>query len=223
MAAKKTETDPEIQRIDPDKMEARKDSGDGENGNTADSTDPAEGADALDDLTVKLEAAEQEAKESYDRFLRASAEFENYKKRAAREMDEFRKYANESLLREFLPVVDNLERAIQSSAGNEATNDSDNLIDGVDMTLKEVLRVFEKFVIKPIDALGERFDPTFHQAVMQEENDNQPENTILRELQKGYKIHDRLLRPSMVVVSTSSKKGSDIPASGTQDNEEKEC
>ena len=220
MAAKKTKKGPESQTIDPDKLKIQTGAGDEENGNDDDSTDQAENTEAQDDLTVQLEAAKQEAAESYDRFLRASAEFENYKKRNLREMDEFRKYANESLVRELLPVVDNLERAIQSSAGNEVTNDADNLIEGVDMTLKEILKVFEKFVIKPIEALGERFDPTFHQAVMQEENDDQPENTILKELQKGYKIHDRLLRPSMVVVSRPTKKGSDIPASETQDNEE---
>ncbi|MEE8399269.1 MAG: nucleotide exchange factor GrpE [Desulfobacterales bacterium] len=220
MAAKEADTDPEVRMMDPEDSEDEKNPGEGENDIAAEGTDQGEGVDGADDLTADRDAAKQEAKESYDRFLRASAEFENYKKRATRDMDEFRKYANESLIRELLPVVDNLERALQSSAESNAVSDTENLTAGVDMTLKEILKVFEKFVIKPIDALGQRFDPTFHQAVMQEENDNEPENTILRELQKGYKIHDRLLRPSMVVVSRSSKQASDKSASEPQDNDE---
>lgn len=156
-----------------------------------------------EEVDIKLETAEKEAKESYDRFLRVSAEFENYKKRTTREMDEFRKYANESLIRELLPVVDNLERAIDSSI-NDKTADG-FVVEGIDMTLKEILKVLEKFVVKPIDALGKPFDPAFHEAVMQEETDEQPENAVLKELQKGYMIHDRLLRPSMVVVSKAKK------------------
>lgn len=155
---------------------------------------------------TELEVAQREAKESYDRFLRVSAEFENYKKRSAREMNEFRKYANESLLRELLPIIDNLERAIDSSINDTEANDC--VVEGVDMTLKELLKVLEKFVVTPIDAMGKPFDPTFHEAVMQEETDDHPDNVVLNELQKGYMIHDRLLRPSMVVVSKATEKQS---------------
>jgi molecular chaperone GrpE len=160
-----------------------------------------------EEVEIKLETAEKEAKESYDRFLRVSAEFENYKKRTAREMNEFRKYANESLLRELLPVVDNLQRAIDSSINNKM--DSGLVAEGIDMTLKEILKVLEKFAVKPIDALEKPFDPTFHEAVMQEETDEKPENTVLREFQKGYIIHDRLLRPTTVVVSKAKKNQDD--------------
>jgi molecular chaperone GrpE len=155
--------------------------------------------DHLQEMETRLESVEQEAKEAHDRFLRVSAEFENYKKRSAREMDEFRKFANESLIREMLTVVDNLERALNSSNNDDQANS--HIAEGVDMTLKEILKVFEKFNVKPIEALGKPFDPNFHQAAMREETNERPENTVLNELEKGYMIHDRLLRPAMVVVS----------------------
>jgi molecular chaperone GrpE len=148
----------------------------------------------------KIEKAEAEAKENYDRFLRASAELENYKKRTQKEMAEFRKYANASLVKELLGVVDNLERAIESSNGN---NEKEQLLEGLDLTLKELLKIFKTFHACPIEALGKPFDPSYHQAMMQQETSDQPENIVLNELQKGYMIHDRLLRPAMVVVAKS--------------------
>ena len=156
-------------------------------------------ASHADDLAVKLESKEQEAKEAYDRFLRLSAEFENFKKRSAREMTDFKRFANESLLKEMLPVVDNLQLALKSSI--EEDGPARGLDEGVELTLKEMLKILEKFGVKPIEAMEKPFDPSLHQAVMQEESDKHEEHTVIRELQKGYTIHDRLLRPSMVVVS----------------------
>jgi len=166
--------------------------------------------DKTDDMQAireKLKTAEEEAKGYYDRYLRLAAEFDNFKKRSAREKDEFKKFANESLIQELLPVADNLERAIQSIKDDETINDL--VFEGIQMTLEEILKVFDRFKVKPIEALGEPFDPSFHQAVMQEETDLQPRNTVLNELQKGYMIHDRLLRPSMVVVSKTTTKEND--------------
>jgi molecular chaperone GrpE len=155
--------------------------------------------DPLKVMEARLESMEQELKDSHDRFLRVSAEFENYKKRAAREMNDFRKFANESFAKAMLCVVDNLDRAIESSSGDNHSNSS--VVEGVNMTLKEILKIFGQFGVKPFESLGKTFDPAVHQAVMQEESDNHPEKTILTELEKGYMIHDRLLRPAMVVVS----------------------
>ncbi len=163
--------------------------------------------DPLGDLEDQLKATEQEARENYDRLLRVSAEFENYKKRASREMEEFRKYSNQSLIKELLSVVDNLELAMSSTSGHEAIDQG--LLQGLEMTHREILKVFEKFAVKPISASGEPFDPTYHEAVMQEETDEVPENTVVNEMQKGYLIHDRLLRPSMVVVAKSKTKKND--------------
>jgi len=155
--------------------------------------------DPLKELQAKLEAKEKEAEDTYDRLLRISAEFDNYKKRSSREMVEYRKFANQSLIKEMLSVIDNLELAMNSTNVHKAIDK--DLLQGLEMTYKEILKVFEKFNVKPIDACGQPFDPTFHEAVMQEETNDSPKNTVVNELQRGYMIHDRLLRPSMVVVA----------------------
>jgi molecular chaperone GrpE len=161
--------------------------------------DHADTENSLKEMEARFEAKEEEAKETYDRLLRVSADFENYKKRSSREMEEFRKYANQSLLKEMLSVVDNLELAINSS--NDGKNTDKTLIEGLNLTLNEILRVFEKFNVTPIEAQGKTFDPAYHEAVMREETDDYPENSVISEFQKGYLIHDRLLRPAMVVVA----------------------
>jgi len=177
---------------------------------TADSLEPMDhetpekSADPMVELEEQLASAQEEAKTSYDRFLRVSAEFDNYKKRILRETSDSRKYANETLLKELLSVVDNLERALTASKeGDTATN---SLIDGVEMTLGELLKIFEKFAVKPIEAQGKQFDPTYHQAMGKEKTDKHPENTITQEFQKGYTYHDRLLRPAMVIVAKPSSQ-----------------
>jgi len=167
-------------------------------------THRVEGDDPIKDLEAKLESKEQEAKENYERLLRVSAEFENYKKRTSRDLEELRKFANQSLIKEMLSVVDNLELAMNSTNGHKTIDKG--LLQGLDMTHKEILKVFEKFEVRPIDAMGQTFDPTFHEAVMQEETDKFAENTVINELQKGYLIHDRLLRPSMVVVARPKRE-----------------
>jgi len=161
-------------------------------------------SDPVKELENRCETAEQESKQHYERLLRVSADFENFKKRSFREADDFRKYANELLLMELLTVVDNLERAIQSTTSEN--NAAGCVIEGVEMTRKALLKIFEKFSVKLIEAVGKPFDPNFHQAMMQEASDQYPENTIIREFQKGYLLHDRLLRPSMVVVSKGPEK-----------------
>ena len=178
---------------------------------SSDITETKSGEDTSDDpikaLEEQLNAKEEEAKETYDRLLRVSAEFENYKKRSAREMEDFRKFANQSLLKEMLSVVDNLELAINSA--NEKQESESSLKEGLELTLREILRVLEKFSVTPIESKGKSFDPTYHEAVMQEETDEHPENTVITEMQKGYLIHDRLLRPAMVVVAKPCTKAPD--------------
>lgn len=161
--------------------------------------------DSSEETASRIESLEQEAKETYDRLLRVSAEFENYKKRAAREMSDLRKYANENIAKAMLPVIDNLGRAIESSGNDGHVNSS--LVEGVDMTLKEILKILEHFGVKPFESVGESFDPAFHQAVMQEETEEHPGNIVLKELQRGYMMHDRLIRPSMVIVSKQKEAG----------------
>ena len=146
---------------------------------------------------------QREVKAADDRYLRLCAEFENYKKRSAREMDKFKKFANESLIKEIFAVVDNLERAVNSANDDEWANS--NLIQGVALSIKDLEKVFGKHGVKPIEAIGKAFDPVFHEAVIMQETDKYPENTVINELQKGYLIHDRLLRPAKVVVSKTNK------------------
>ena len=180
----------------------------GTENDTADvSDDGAPEKNPIQILEAQRDEAQKEAAASHERFLRTAAEFENYKKRIAREMDDLRKYANESLLKESLNAVDNLERAIDSAEAGE--NQADSIVEGVRMTLQQMLQLFEKYQVKPIDAVGQPFDPAFHQAFMTEESDEHPENTVISEFQKGYTLHDRLLRPSMVVVSKA--KNNDSP------------
>ncbi len=150
------------------------------------------------DLQNELEKVRGEAQAHYERFLRTAAELDNFRKRKEREVNDLRKYANQNLLRELLNVVDNLERAIDTPRDPANT---DGLLEGVDMTLKELLKIIEKSGVTPIEAVNQPFDPNLHEAVMQEENEEVSENTVIRELQRGYLIHDRLLRPAMVVVS----------------------
>ncbi|MGA7143878.1 MAG: nucleotide exchange factor GrpE [Desulfobacterales bacterium] len=164
--------------------------------------------DPLKEMEEKVESLKKEATENHDRLLRMAAEFENYKKRTAREMNDFRKFANESFVKAMLPVVDSLDLAITSASNDQQANSS--LLEGVTMTLKEIYKVFEQFGITPIESMGKTFDPAFHQAMMQEETEAYPENTVSRELQKGYMIHDRLLRPAMVVVSKKKEASENI-------------
>ncbi len=161
-------------------------------------TTDRDSADQINELEEKLAAAKDEAKSAYDRFLRVSAEFDNYKKRILRETSDARKYANEALLKSLLSVVDNLDRALAASKDKSTAS---GLIDGVEMVLEELLKILDKFSVKPIEALEKSFDPAYHQAMGQEKTDKVPENTIVQEFQKGYTYHDRLLRPAMVIVA----------------------
>ncbi len=176
----------------------------------ASKTEPAaeetDQAPAEDDPVARAEAAEKKCDEYYDRLLRASAEFDNYKKRTTREMRDVVRYANEKLFKEIINVVDNLERAISSA--EQDGSEEDPLLQGVRLTLSEVEKILERHNVEPIKALGEPFDPNFHQAMMQEESEDQPANTVISEMQKGYKLHDRLLRPAMVVVSKAKSEES---------------
>jgi len=145
-----------------------------------------------------LARKEKEAKENYDKWLRCQAEFENYKKRQERDRVEFCRYANEGIIKELLPTLDNLERAITHSRNGNAT---ESLLEGVELTLNGLMDALQRQGLKRIEAVGEKFDPNFHEAVMTEENNEVADMTVLSEVLKGYLLHDRVIRPSMVVVS----------------------
>ena len=140
-----------------------------------------------------------EADKFKDLYMRSQAEMENMKRRLEREKTEFLKFANDNLVKDLLPVLDNIERAVGHAC--PAGVPGDGLAEGILMTIEGFKSVLEKYGVKPIQAVGEKFDPNYHDAVMQQESAEVEENTILEEVQKGYLLNDRLVRPSMVIVS----------------------
>ncbi len=175
--------------------EDRGDDGGGTEGN-ADELMRAKEEVAL--LRKELAAKEEQAQENQDKILRDRAELENFRRRMHREKSEALRFASEPLLRDILPVIDNLERGI---AHGKETDAGSPLIEGVELALRLFLDTLEKHGISRISAEGEPFDPSCHEAVTQMESDELPPNTVLQELQAGYKLYDRLLRPVMVCVS----------------------
>jgi molecular chaperone GrpE len=150
------------------------------------------------DLKQQLEAKELEAKHNYDRWLRQTAELDNFKKRTARERDEAIRLANEALIKDLLPVVDNLERAVAHASGG---GNGKPLVEGVEMVLRQFLDVLTKHGAVQMLAVGQPFDPAKHEAMTQVESDEHEPNSVVEEHQKGYLFRDRLLRPALVSVA----------------------
>ncbi len=162
---------------------------------------------AVDELTADaidpLKAARAELRQAVDRDLRCRAELENYRKRVAREMEEQRRYANLPLMRDLFPVMDNLHRVIEAA---EKTHDTASLLQGVKMAAQQFGSVLEKHHCTRIAALDEPFDPHLHEAVSQQPSGEHPANTVLLETQTGFQLHDRVVRPSQVIVSSLPPK-----------------
>lgn len=158
---------------------------------------PEAPADPLKELENKLAAAEKEKKDNWDRYLRAAADLENTRKRQKRELEDAKFDTKHKVLKEMLPVVDNLERAIEHAS---AGGDTNAILEGVQLVLRQFATAFERLDVVAIDAMGQPFDPNLHEAISQQESD-QPAGTIIQVLQRGYRSGDRLLRPSLVVVA----------------------
>lgn len=145
----------------------------------------------------ETETLESKCKELNDKYLRLYAEFDNYRKKILKEKEELLRYGSEPLMYELLTVLDTLEIGLQ-----HADDDSDNSVrTGVQMTLKEFLRVLEKFGVKRVTALMQPFDPAYHEAMTQVVDNEVDEGTVVQEFRKGYMFHDKLLRPALVAVS----------------------
>jgi molecular chaperone GrpE len=170
---------------------------------------PAEGAQVEETPPVvkdeELEAARGEASRNWDLYLRAQADLENYRRRSQREKEDLAKFANEAILREILPVMDNLERALQHAG---SAQEAGGLVQGVEMTMEQLRKVLEKFGVKAIDAVGEPFDPARHEAMGQVETEEYPPNTVTQVLQGGYLLNERLLRPSLVMIAKAPARES---------------
>ena len=143
-----------------------------------------------------------ELKETNDKYLRLYAEFENYKKKVNKDKEELVKYGNEKLIYELLPVIDNLEMALEHSK-NEA---SEGIVQGVEITLKELMRILQKFELTPINSMGKPFDPAIHHAMTLVERDDIEENIVVEEFRKGYMFRDKVIRASLVGVSKKPAK-----------------
>ncbi len=154
------------------------------------------------DLSAKLLEKEKEAAENYEKYLRAVADFENYKKYAAKERADILKYGNEKIIKDILPILDALDRAIHQSVNSK---DVDAFIKGVKIIHEQLLDCLGKHGVKVIEAAGQPFNPDLHEALMLAESD-QEEGTVLQEFEKGYTLHDRLLRAAKVSVSKQQKE-----------------
>jgi molecular chaperone GrpE len=168
-----------------------------------------EDSNQLTELQQALAAKTEECQGLNDRYLRLAAEFENYKRLAQRDQRDHVRYGNEQILKELLPVVDNLERAVKAAKDN---GNNDGLVQGVDLTLKQLMGVLMKFGVQPVATVGQPFDPAAHHAVTSVESTQIAENHVVEEFQRGYRLHDRILRAAMVSVSTGSTQNS---ANGT--------
>jgi molecular chaperone GrpE len=153
--------------------------------------------DPVAELNEKLAAVEKEKKDNWDRYLRAAADVENLRKRQKREIEDAKFETKNKVLKEMLPVVDNLERAIEHAAG---AGEKNPIVEGVQLVLRQFTTAFERLEVTPIDAQGQPFDPNLHEAISQQESD-QPPGTVVQVLQRGYRAGERLLRPSLVVVA----------------------
>ena len=149
-------------------------------------------------LLAKLEEAEKSASENHDRYLRSCAELENYRKRAARDREDFIKYGNETLIKDILPTVDSMDRALKHASDSA---DFKAFVDGLGLIRDSFLAALGRHGVEEIGAIGKDFDPNFHEALMQVEGKKKEDNKVVEEFEKGYLLNDRLLRPSKVSIS----------------------
>ena len=178
-----------------------------DNGSAVDASTPAASTDeekAIDELAAELDVESQpsdleaELAEAQGRALRAQAELENFRKRSRREMEESKRYATIPLIRDLLPVIDNLDRALQAAEKDDAAS---GLQEGVQMVAQQLQTVLAQHNCVPIEAEGQPFDPMFHEAIQELPHDEVPRGHVAMVHQIGYRLHDRVIRPSQVIVS----------------------
>ena len=169
----------------------------------------------ITELHKQLEQAQESANASQDQYLRTMADMDNLRKRTQREKEELAKFANENILRDILPVIDNLERAVEHV---EQSEDCSGLLEGVQMTLTQFGQLLTSFGVKTVDAVGQPFDPAYHQAMGQMESAEHPANTVIQQMQKGYQLNNRLLRPSFVMLAKAPVVVETIDEPSTETN-----
>lgn len=175
--------------------------------NSGNDENAADFLDEAEQVEQEIKAMQQEIENNRDKLLRLAAEFENYKKRMERERASILKYAGENILRELLPTVDNLERAIEQASvdSEDAEKKIQGMVEGLDLTRMGLLATLEKFEVYSLESVGKEFDPNEQEAMAMEPSDKVPANHVLNEFVKGYRFKDRLLRAAKVVVSKGSQ------------------
>lgn len=164
-------------------------------------------AQQLADLTAKLAASQQETRDQKDKFLRAAADIENQRKRGRRDVDDAKHDTRVKVLKEILPVLDNLERAVEhASQGQSATAGEAGMLEGLRLVVRQFATAFERLDVTTIVAEGQPFDPNLHEAISQQETNDAAPGTVLSVLQRGYKAADKLLRPALVVVAKAKSE-----------------
>lgn len=156
---------------------------------------------SAEELQLQLEDARAKADEHWDQLTRLQAELDNTRRRAERDVEQAHKYGVEKFAEELLPVKDSLELGLNAATNESEGEAVDKLREGTELTLKMLTSAMEKFGIQEVNPVGERFDPQYHQAMSMQESDEHPADTVVAVMQKGYTIHDRVLRPAMVMVS----------------------
>jgi len=169
-------------------------------------------ADESQTLTEAFEAKEKEAKENYDRYLRAVAELDNYRKRAARDKADIIKYGKEDLIKDILPFLDSLDRALEHSD----KSDAQTFKSGIALIQDQLLGCLKKHGVERIESAGVAFDPNFHEALMQMNSADHQDNQIVSEMEKGYLLNGRLIRPSRVCVCKKTNENNDCEINETK-------
>ena len=171
---------------------------------SAETAEPA--PEASESQPDELEQVRQEMKQTFDKYLRLQAEFENYKKRIQKEHSDSLKFALSPLLKDLIGIMDNLERAVDHAKKNPG-DDHESLLSGIEMVMKQMQDTFEKFGMVRIEAVGKAFDPTLHEAMSVVETNDVTENHVLEEFQAGYTLNERVVRPAMVSVAKAAESG----------------
>ncbi|HET8579756.1 MAG TPA: nucleotide exchange factor GrpE [Nitrospiraceae bacterium] len=184
---------------------------DSKEGQDSSGTEP----ETLEEMKQSLVAKAEEIKALQDKYLRLAAEFDNYKRLSQREQRDYTRFANEGILKELLPILDNLERAVRSSTSKQGR---DGLVQGVELTLKQFTEALAKFGVRLIASIGQAFDPACHEAVARVESNTVPAGSVVDEFQRGYYLHDRVLRPAMVTVSTTENADQGPASQGPQES-----
>ena len=182
-------------------------------------------SDEHENKASEKESVEDKLKSTEEKLLRTLAEMENQRRRFGKERDEAFEFGGFNFARESLAIIDNIDRAILSFRNDEKLKDNkdlDKIIDGIEIVKKDLISIFKKNGIEPIDCINKKFDPNFHQAMMEIEDDNKEAGTVLQEIQKGYMMKDRLLRPSLVGVAKKKDKTTNKTNDKDEKTEEKE-